>query len=174
MSAVHVFAKARRMRRKLASLVLVVLFASAANVFAQQPDPNFYIFLCFGQSNMEGSAPIEDQDKTVDDRFQVFAVVDAPNLNREKGHWYPATPPLCRGYTKLCPADYFGRTLVENLPATIRVGVINVSVAGTKIELFDQDTMQVVVDAAEDWKAAIIKQYDGNPYARLVEAAKLA
>jgi hypothetical protein len=159
---------------KLAFAILITLFASAADAFAQQPDPNFYIFLCFGQSNMEGSGPIEDQDKTVDDRFQVFAVVDAPSLDREKGHWYPAIPPLCRERTRLCPADYFGRTLVEKLPEPIRVGVINVSVAGTKIELFDEDTMHEVVDSAEDWKAAIIRQYDGNPYARLVEAAKLA
>ena len=34
------------------------------------PDPNFYIFLCFGQSNMEGNAKIEPQDLTgVDPRF---------------------------------------------------------------------------------------------------------
>ena len=32
---------------------------------AQTPDPNFWIFLCFGQSNMAGQAPIEEQDLAV-------------------------------------------------------------------------------------------------------------
>ena len=27
------------------------------------PDPNFQIYLCFGQSNMEGNAAIEAQDR---------------------------------------------------------------------------------------------------------------
>jgi hypothetical protein len=30
--------------------------------FVQSPDPNFYIFVCFGQSNMEGVPGIEQQD----------------------------------------------------------------------------------------------------------------
>ncbi len=138
-------------------------------------DKNFYVFLCFGQSNMEGFPGIQEQDKTgVDERFQVLAVVDFPQLGREKGHWYPAVPPLCRPSTGLCPADYFGRTLVAQLPSDIRVGVVNVSVAGSKIELFDPDTMQPVVDKAEAWKKKIIEAYDGNPYQRLVEAGKIA
>ena len=29
----------------------------------QKPDKNFYIYLAFGQSNMEGNARIEDQDR---------------------------------------------------------------------------------------------------------------
>ena len=70
-------------------------------------------------------------------RGEALATVDSPNLQRTKGNWYPAVPPLCRTYTGLCPADYFGRTMVANLPANIRVGVVNVSVAGCKIELFD-------------------------------------
>lgn len=156
------------------AILAAAIFLPAATAAAQQADPTFYVFICFGQSNMEGSAPIEDQDKTVNDRFQVFAVVGAPNLRREKGKWYPAAPPLCRGTTGLCPADYFGRTLVANLPEHIRVGVINVSVAGTKIELFDEDTREEYAKTAEPWKANIIKQYEGNPYARLVEAAKAA
>ena len=36
----------------------------------------------------------------------------------------------------LGPADYFGRTMVENLPANIRVGVIVVAIPGCDIALF--------------------------------------
>jgi hypothetical protein len=123
---------------------------------------------------MEGGGRIEDPDKSVDERFQVLAAVDAPNLGREMGRWYPAVPPLCRGNSRLGPADYFGRTLVAQLPQNVRVGVINVSVAGTKIELFDEDTMQAYAANAEPWKANIIKAYAGHPYQRLVEMAKIA
>jgi hypothetical protein len=39
---------------------------------------------------MEGFPGVEQQDKTVDERFQVLAAVDLPKLNRKKGNWYPA------------------------------------------------------------------------------------
>ncbi len=149
---------------------------NSAGLFAQTaPDPNFYIFLSFGQSNMEGQGTIEEQDKTVDSRFQVMESVDCSNLGRIKGSWYNATPPLCRCYTGLSPADYFGRTMVSNLPDSIRVGVINISVAGCKIELFDKDHFQDYVSTVtENWLLNIINEYGGNPYGRLIEMAKLA
>jgi hypothetical protein len=138
------------------------------------PDPNFYVFLCFGQSNMEGNARFEPQDTTVDPRFQVLEAVDCPNLGRVKGQWYTAVPPLCRCRTGLTPADYFGRSLVEHLPAGVRVGVINVAVGGCKIELFDKDHYETYAATAPEWMKGMIKEYDGNPYGRLVGMAKLA
>jgi len=160
------------MKIKIGILLAVGFFLSTANAFSQ--DPNFYIYLCFGQSNMEGNARIEPQDTTVDSRFQVMEAVDCPNLDRKKGKWYTAVPPLCRCKTGLTPVDYFGRTLIQNLPKNIRVGVINVSIGGCKIELFDKDNYQSYVSTAPDWLKNMVKEYDGNPYARLVEMAKLA
>src|SRR5881227_1329196 len=115
------------MKTRFGLILLAAVLWSPGKTLAQ--DPNFYIFLCFGQSNMEGAGRIEEQDKTVDERFQVLQVVDAPNLERKKGVWYTAVPPLCRARTGIGPADYFGRTMVANLPKNIRVGVVNVSVA---------------------------------------------
>ncbi|MBN1559480.1 carbohydrate binding domain-containing protein [candidate division KSB1 bacterium] len=162
------------MKIKVSLFLLAVLFSLTTNTLAE-PDPNFYIFLCFGQSNMEGFPGIEEQDKiAVDQRFQVLASVDFPNLGRTKGNWYEAVPPLCRGNCGICPADYFGRTMVANLPEEIRVGVVNVSVAGCKIELFEKDTFQMYASTAPGWMANIIKQYNGNPYQYLVDMAKLA
>lgn len=149
-----------------------LLLLSTAS-FAQ--DPNFYIFLCFGQSNMEGNARIQPQDTTgVDSRFKVMAAVDCPDLGRVKGNWYTAIPPLCRCRTGLTPADYFGRTMIANLPKNVKIGVINVSIGGCKIELFDKDNYQAYTATAPKWMIPMIKEYDGNPYARLVEMAKLA
>ena len=34
-------------------------------------DENFYIYLCFGQSNMEGNAQPESIDQTVDERLLI-------------------------------------------------------------------------------------------------------
>jgi hypothetical protein len=104
----------------------------------------------------------------------MLAAVDFANLGRQKGEWYPASPPLCRSSTGLCPADYFGRTMVARMPETITVGVINVAVAGCKIELFDKDTYQSYASTAASWMKDIITQYGGNPYQRLVDMAKLA
>jgi hypothetical protein len=160
------------MRIKLVSFVIAGLLLLNMNSSAQ--DKNFYIFVCFGQSNMEGNARIEPQDTTVDSRFQVLEAVDCPNLGRTKGNWYPAVPPLCRCHTGLTPADYFGRTLVANLPDSIKAGVINVSVAGCKIELFDKNNFKSYASTAPSWMTNIINEYGGDPYARLVEMAKLA
>jgi len=158
---------------KLATFALAALLSLTTRAFAD-PDPNFYIFLCFGQSNMEGFPGVEQQDKTVDKRFQVLATVDFSRLNRKKGNWYDAVPPLCRSSTGLCPADYFGRTMVANLPTNIRVGVVNVSVAGCKIELFDKDNYKAYSATAASWMTNIIREYDGNPYQHLVDMGKLA
>ena len=148
---------------------------SRVNTEAISQDQDFYIFLCFGQSNMEGFPGIEEQDKTnVNDRFKVLAAVDFPGLDREKGHWYTAVPPLCRPGTGLSPADYFGRTLVASLPENIKVGVVVVAVAGCKIELFEKDKYQEYASTAPSWMKNIIEQYDGDPYKYLVEMAKLA
>ena len=161
------------MRYRILMFISMGLFLINTKVFSQ--DQNFYIFLCFGQSNMEGFPGIEEQDKkNVDDRFQVLAAVDFPELGRKKGHWYTAVPPLCRPSTGLCPADYFGRTMIANLPKDIKVGIVNVAVAGCKIELFEKDNYQTYDSTAPSWMKNIIKQYDGDPYQYLVDMAKLA
>ena len=161
------------MRIKVRWLVLAGLLMSAGNALSQ--DTNFFVFLCFGQSNMEGFPGIEQQDKTpVNDRFQVLAAVDFPNMERTKGNWYPAVPPLCRPGCGLCPADYFGRTLVTNLPQNIRVGVINVAVAGCKIEMFQKTNYESYISTQAGWMKTIATGYGGNPYGRLVELAKQA
>lgn len=159
--------------KKLFLIMLTMLSLLAVKGFSQ--DPNFHIYLCFGQSNMEGNARIEAQDTvSVDPRFQVMETLDCSNLNRTKGGWYTAVPPLCRCRTGLSPADYFGRTLVAKLPKDVRVGVINVSIGGCKIELFDKDNYQTYMETAPGWMKGMVNDYEGNPYGRLVEMAKLA
>lgn len=161
------------MKTKLRSFALVALLFVSASAFSQ--DTNFWIFLCFGQSNMEGYPGIQEQDRTnVDARFQMLAAVDFPKMDRTAGHWYPAIPPLCRPYNGLGPADYFGRTLVAGLPKNIKVGVVVVAVGGCKIELFNQTNYQAYAATAPSWMKNTIKAYGGDPYQRLVDLAKIA
>ena len=142
----------------------------------QAQDPDFHIYLCFGQSNMEGNARIEPQDlEGVSDRFMMMAAVDDQDRGRVKGQWYSAVPPLCRQHTGLTPADYFGRTLVGRLPENIKVGVINVAIGGCHIETFLPDSIAGYVEKrAPDWMKGILQAYDNDPYARLVELARMA
>lgn len=156
-----------------AGLALLIVSLLASEGFSQ--DPNFFIFLAFGQSNMEGNARPEQQDLTgVDERFQMLPAVDWPDRSRTKGVWTTAVPPTCRNGTGLNPGDYFGRTLVDSLPAPFKIGIINVSVAGTAIDIFDKSKYQSYIAGAESWLKNIANEYNGNPYGRLVEMAKIA
>ena len=141
------------------------------------PDPNFHIYICFGQSNMEGNAAIAADDKTgVNSRFQMMSVApdDFQHMGRSVGNWYTATPPLCRWDTGLTPADYFGRTLVDSLPDSVKVGVIVVAIGGSGIDAFDKDNYTQYYQNADAWQKGLMDIYGGNPYAKIIEMAKLA
>ena len=134
-----------------------------------------HVYLCIGQSNMEGAARFQPVDTTgIDPRFMVLQAVDCPDLEREKGSWYKATPPLVRCHTGLGPVDYFGRAMTAALPSHIRVGVINVAVGGCKIELFDKEHYQQYIASSPDWLKHMAAEYDNNPYQRLVDLALTA
>jgi len=163
--------------KKQKNYVRVILYTAilllTPNLFSQ--DPNFHIYLCFGQSNMEGQGAIQSQDRTVDARFKVFQALNCSNLGRTKAAWYKAVPPLCQCYSGLSPADYFGHSMVENLPDSITIGIINVSVAGCDIRLFDKDIyMDYDSTYVESWFTNKVKDYGWNPYQHLMELAHLA
>jgi len=97
----------------------------------------FHIYIAFGQSNMQGPAEIRAQDRTgVSERFRIMNVVAGGYAGgyREKHLFYRAVPPLIipdRNLVNhlglnigLSPVDYFGRTLTQNTPENITIGVI--------------------------------------------------
>lgn len=159
------------MMRKFFTAILA--FTSVITASAQ--DPNFHIYLCFGQSNMEGNARYEDKDmEDVNPRFVSMATMDDTKLGWKKGEWHTAIPPLCRPYTGLTPADYFGRKMVERLPENVKVGVINVAVGGCDIALFDKVNYGAYLEKQPEWMKNMCREYDNNPYARLIELARKA
>jgi len=140
-------------------------------------DPNFHIYICFGQSNMEGNAAVTPEDKTgVNSRFQVLTVApdDFQHLGRSVGNWYAAIPPLCRWDTGLTPADYFGRTLVDSLADSIKIGVIVIAMGGSGIDAFDKENYKQYYENADAWQKGLMNIYGGNPYAKIIEMAKIA
>ena len=73
-------------------LLFLMVLTATLNIQAAV-DPNFYIYLCFGQSNMEGQAEPQTVDKAyVDPRFQMLACVDFQYTSpkRTMGQWYTA------------------------------------------------------------------------------------
>ncbi|MCD8164896.1 MAG: sialate O-acetylesterase [Bacteroides sp.] len=79
--------------RKLNLLQALVIFfvgytlvsCSAGNSGKENPPEELHVYLCFGQSNMEGSAKIEAQDSLgIDERFMVLQAVDCPQSGRTR------------------------------------------------------------------------------------------
>lgn len=162
-----------KIQKKSELLLFAGLLLLSVNLCAQKS--NFYIFLCFGQSNMEGQGVIEAQDTTGNNRFRILQAIDCPNLGRSLGIWYAAVPPTCQCYSKLSPVDYFGKTMVANLPDSITIGIINVAIGGCDIRLFDKDIYQDYDSTyAESWFTSKVEAYGWNPYQHLLDLAKLA
>jgi len=156
---------------------LTLMGATHAQKANAEVDPNFYIYLCFGQSNMEGNAQPESMDKTnVDKRFRLLATCNYSSPSRTLGRWYDATPPLVNPNGGLGPTDYFGRTMVAALPANVKIGVVPVAMGGSPIEMFDKDKYaQKLEQNPNEWWATLAKNhYGGNPYGRLIEMGKKA
>lgn len=165
-------------RQRIFKLAIGVTLATACGVNAAA-DPNFHVYLAFGQSNMEGFAKdFGGSDKVSLPRFQVMGAVACTELSRVKDQWSPGVAPLFRCNTGLSPADYFARTLVDSLPTSIKIGIVPVAVAGTAIRGFLPNgigkSYYAGLSGGDVYMRDIANLYGGDPYARLVAMAKEA
>ena len=81
---------------------------------------------------------------------------------------------MARGITIV---DYFGRTMVANLPEKIRIGIVKCSVSGTKIELWDKDAFRNYLTNLPAFRLlenSRRQRLQHNPYQYLVDLAKIA
>jgi|GEM_PF-657214 len=146
------------------------------------PNPNFYVFLAFGQSNMDGQAPDASQDDAVDNRFKVLSPEASCNFTdattsgkRTQGQWSPAIAPIVRCDTHLGPLDWFGRTLADSLPLGDTIGVVPVAIDGTAITGFDPSTGASYYKSNPGYMLNEANEYpNGDPYAQLLAMAKVA
>lgn len=159
------------MRSRFVSFALMV---SAVACLAQ--DPNFHIYLAYGQSNMSGQAKATDADKVQDPRFLVLRA--ANHSGQKVGEFYPAAPPMGHSGSQVGIADIFGRNMVANLPDSIKIAVANVAIGGQSIDLFDKDRNAAYVQNAKNkgdtWWIKYLDEYGGDVYKRLIEMGKIA
>lgn len=145
------------------------------------PNPNFHIYIAYGQSNMAGAGPIEAGDQDPVDNFVMLSGIDCngrkgnTNINLAKGQWSKAVPPMFHCYEGLSVADYFGKTMAKEMPG-VTVGIIPIAVGGASIDLFDKDQWQPYVSSAASWLSNWAKDYhpQGNDYAAIIDLAKKA
>lgn len=160
---------------KFSTACVTICFCSMMNscTTKQTFDPNLYIYLCFGQSNMVGLNEPDAQDSIVSSRLLYLASCD--DCDRELGKWYPALPPLCKNKAGICPADYFGRTMLDVLPEKNRVGLIVVAVNGVSILAFDKNkSLDYYNNVPENWMKRELCVFDKNLYNRLLSLAQEA
>jgi hypothetical protein len=101
--------------------------------------PVFHIFMLMGQSNMAGVAKAEAGDKNTDERLLVLG-----GCNQPAGQWNIANPPLndCPGEKgwnlsdSVDPGIWFGKTLLEKLPAGDTIGLVGTAESGESITTF--------------------------------------
>ena len=69
------------LQKLVAGAALALGFSSFATVHAA-PDPNFHIYIAYGQSNMGGTANAESADKVEHPRFKIFATQKCSDKGR--------------------------------------------------------------------------------------------
>ena len=129
------------MKNKMITKLLLLAGISALPLAAQAaPDPNFHIYLLLGQSNMQGSAPIQSQDRNINNpRVRTLQSENGcSGQNWTYGQWRTAEPPQvrCNQEGGLGPGDTFGHTMAANTDESITIGLVGGAFGGAKIEYF--------------------------------------
>ena len=158
-------------------LLLIPLMLQAA------PNPNFHIYIAYGQSNMAGNGDIDPavDQATAPKNFIMLASHTANASQRsgnttqsiKTGEWAAAIPPMFHAFENLSPADYFGRAMVDSLPG-VTVGIIPVAIGAVSIKAFDKVQYQAYFSSAASYIQSWAKDYDSNPYQRIVDLGKKA
>ncbi len=177
-----------RVERKFKKIMALVGVAAGLSVFAvtdamAAPNPNFHIYIAYGQSNMAGNGDIVPaEDQATDPKNFIMLASHTANANQRSGRttqsiktgeWAAAIPPMFHPTENLSPADYFGRAMVDSLPG-VTVGIIPVAIGAVAIKAFDKDQYKAYFNSAESYIKNWAKDYDSNPYQRIVDLGKKA
>ena len=159
------------------------LFAVSGAIAA--PNPNFHIYIAYGQSNMAGNGDIvPSEDQAQEPKNFIMLASHTANASQRSGkttqsiktgEWAAAIPPMFHAFENLSPADYFGRAMVDSLPG-VTVGLIPVAIGAVSIRAFDKDQYEAYFrgDGKDIMSWGWPKDYDNNPPGRILELAKKA
>ena len=159
------------------------LFAVSGAIAA--PNPNFHIYIAYGQSNMAGNGDIvPSEDQAQEPKNFIMLASHTANASQRSGkttqsiktgEWAAAIPPMFHAFENLSPADYFGRAMVDSLPG-VTVGIIPVAIGAVSIRAFDKDQYESYFrgDGKDIMSWGWPKDYDNNPPGRILELAKKA
>lgn len=98
-------------------------------------DPNFYVFLLIGQSNMEGVPKPEAPDRELSQQVKMLSYDDCSNLARKHDQWYTAAPPLHGCFAGVGPGDSFGKAMAAAFPEAT-IGLVPCAISGVDIDFF--------------------------------------
>ena len=164
-----------KLPKVIAGAACALGFSTFGTIYAA-PDPNFHIYIAYGQSNMGGTADAQSADKVENPHFKIFATQKCSGKGRNTlGEVYPAVPSLFNCGNTISIADWFGRTMVDSMP-DVTIGIIPVAIGGASIKAFDKDQYASYLASAETWLQNYAKEYasDGNVYKTIVDIAKKA
>jgi hypothetical protein len=131
----------------LSSIFMYVIFFCTQSIIAA-PDPNFHIYLLFGQSNMAGGGNTSNlipADCDTSSRVKVLAFADcsgsSPDCNkysfkRTTDQWYTAFPPLHSCSEGISPGDWFAKTMLDSIRSDISIGLIPCALSGQALNVF--------------------------------------
>ena len=129
------------------------------------------VYIAIGQSNMWGNAQVQSGDKATNDRLKMMSTA---NSRGDVGSWIPAVPPMCAPGAGYSLADNFIRTMADGVPECISIGIIPVAIAGASFKAFDPNQCKSYFSSSESWLQNMAKEYDNDPYNRIVKCAKIA
>lgn len=132
----------------------------------------FHIYFAFGQSNTWGNADPTSSDKNQNNPR--IKMMSTSNGRGNVGTWMNAKSPLVAMGAGYSYVDNFLRVMAENLPEDETIGVIPVAIPGASIKCFDPDQYQKEIASSADWLQNIAKDFDGNPYKRMIDCGKKA
>jgi hypothetical protein len=135
-----------------------------------KPGNDLQLFILFGQSNMEGAAAAEAEDKTINERVFVLGYdTDDKCLGRNWNEWSLAQPPLHRCFAGLGPGDWFAKTLADTW-TDAQIGLVPNAISGVDIDFFRKG---VVSTRRKEFQIPPDNQREGA-YDLMIERARLA
>jgi len=109
-------------------LTVIICMVASSRLFADEPDPDFHLYLLVGQSNMAGRGKVDDESKNVNPRVLMLA---------KDLKWRPAVDPLHfdKSAAGVGPGLSFGKCMADACPK-VKIGLIPCAVGGTSIKVW--------------------------------------